>query len=117
MPSSKATTVWEIVFGWPKLTPPSKELLTINAFCCTSCQATYTSPLGPTNGSAPITEDGPPVSVFTAMGLLNVRPPSVERANNNALLDDDLPALLEALSHATYTLSRNGLFGLVSTAM
>src|SRR6266851_10446793 len=101
IPSSKATTVGEIVTSWPKVAPPSNELLTNKALFWTSCQATYASPLGPTKGSAPITELGPPVRLFAASGLLNVCPPSVERAKSRALLADDLPALFEALSHAT----------------
>src|SRR5947209_19672705 len=77
----------------------------------------YTSPSGPTNGSAPITALGPPVSELTATGLLKLLPPSVERENSSALFDADLPSLFEALSQATSTESRNGLAGLVSTAI
>src|SRR5436309_13697443 len=66
-------------------------------------------------GSAPITCRGPPVGLFSASGVLNVRPPSVERTKSRSSLADDLPE--EAVSHATYTLSWNGLLGLVSTAI
>src|SRR5947209_4046869 len=82
-----------------------------------SCQATYSSPFGPTNGSPPITAFAPPFSELTAIGALKVRPPSVERENRSALFADDLPLPNDALSHATYTESRYGLAGFVSTAI
>ena len=77
----------------------------------------YTSPLGPTKGSAAITPLGPPVTVLTALAALKERPPSVERANSSALFFDDLPLRAEALSQPTYTSSRKGLELLVSTAI
>src|SRR5712691_4765733 len=103
--------------GLPNPAPPLNELAITSWLCCTSCQATWTSPLDPTYGSAPITAFGPPVIGLIGAALLNVLPPSVERAKSSTSLVEDWPAFSDALSQPTYTESRWGLVGLVSTAI
>src|SRR5260370_38713104 len=45
--------------GAPHVTPPSKDRLNAIVFAAVSFQAAYTSPFGPTKGTAAITRPGP----------------------------------------------------------
>jgi hypothetical protein len=56
---SKGSVLVETTTELPQVAPPSKERLKTMAFAPALFHATYTSPLGPTKGTAPMERPGP----------------------------------------------------------
>jgi len=103
MPMSNAIRLGDMTRGVPQVAPPSNELLKTIAFCWMSFQATYTCPCGPVVMVAPI--DLPCPLGTSTRAIVKVAPPSLEVAT--CIPPEPDPPTAE--SHATYTLSRNGL--------
>src|SRR5713101_770832 len=78
MATSNATSVGEMMRAGPKLWPPLVEPASTIALFWTSCQATWTVPSGPTNGSAPMSPFGPAAVLLANTGAEKLCPPSVE---------------------------------------
>jgi len=103
---------WSATFtSLPNENPPSSDLS--NRMPSAPAQAMYTSPFGPTAGTAPSTvfasSSAPPDLSDTRTGGLNVFPPSFDRAKKMRLRcsGSALPYLSNRVQ-ATYTLPRCG---------
>src|SRR5712691_11080958 len=111
MPMSNGMRLDAITPCCPHVAPPSNERLKAMVLAEKSFQATYTSPPGPTKGTAPMPRPGPLGS--SARVVVKVAPASEDRATR-------MPPLMEppeAASHAMYTRSRNGLPTFVSAVI
>src|SRR5690242_5185531 len=112
MPTSNGAVFVEIVPCASHVTPPSNDRLNAMTLFLKSFHATYTSPFGPTNGTAPIPCPGP--EGLSTRAKVKDAPESVERATWIPPWLA-LPPLAE--SQATYTRSRNGLAGFASAVI
>src|SRR5215217_979693 len=81
---SNAVLVWAIVTFAPHVLPASGDVLVTTLLWAQSCQATCTSPLGETNGSAAISPFLPVRYLLARTGAEKVRPRSVDRDTNTA---------------------------------
>src|ERR1700716_2008601 len=78
---SQPPGIWSITLSLPKVRPPSSDFLKIRP--SGPAQTTYTSPFGPTAGTAPSTvlslSRQSPAASEIRIGIAKVLPPSVER--------------------------------------
>src|SRR5260370_22738356 len=111
MAMSNISFLGAITTALPQVAPSSNELLKAMVLLLMSFQAAYTSPFGPTKGTAPMAFPGPLGASIRV--CVKVAPWSADRASR-------MPPLVEppeAASHARYRRSRNGLGGLVSAVI